>query len=103
MKKIAFQQVDNTGIAIFRILFCLSLLCEGFGVILTGCVKNVLVTPEFAFSFIPFPFLQPLPGYGMYFYFIALGILGCGIMLGYRYRLGMIGYAILWTGVYFMQ
>ena len=103
MKKIAFQQVDNTGIAIFRILFGLLLLLEGFGAILTGWVKNVLVTPEFTFSFIPFPFLQPLPGYGMYFYFIALGILGCGIMLGYRYRLAMIGYAILWTGVYFMQ
>lgn len=103
MKKIAFQQIDNTGISIFRILFGLLLMLEGFGAILTGWVREVLVTPEFTFSFIPFPFLQPLPGYGMYFYFIALGLLGAAIMLGYRYRLAIIGYTILWAGVYFMQ
>ena len=103
MKRIAFQQIDNTGISIFRILFGLLLMLEGFGAILTGWVRNVLVTPEFTFSFIPFPFLQPLPGYGMYFYFVALGILGCAIMLGYKYRMAMIGYATLWAGVYFMQ
>src|SRR5699024_10820551 len=90
MRRIAFQQVDNTGITIFRILFGLLLLLEGFGAILTGWVREVLVVPEFTFSFIPFPFLQPLPGNGMYFYFIALGILGCAIMLGYRYRLAII-------------
>lgn len=103
IKKFAFQQIDNTGISIFRILFGLLLMLEGFGAILTGWVKNVLVTPEFTFSFIPFPFLQPLPGYGMYIYFIALGCLGAAIMLGCRYRLAMLGYAILWAGVYFMQ
>lgn len=103
MKKIAFQQIDNTGVSIFRILFGLLLMLEGFGAILTGWVREVFITPEFTFSFIPFPFLQPLPGNGMYFYFIALGVLGCAIMLGYRYRVAMLGYAILWTGVYFMQ
>lgn len=103
MKKIAFQQIDNTGVSIFRILFGLLLMLEGFGAILTGWVREVLVTPEFTFSFIPFPFLQPLPGYGMYAYFIVLGILGSAIMFGYKYRFAMLGYAVLWTGVYFMQ
>lgn len=103
MKRIAFQQVDNTGVSIFRILFGLLLMLEGFGAILTGWVRDVFITPEFTFSFIPFPFLQPLPGYGMYVYFLVLGILGCAIMLGYKYRFAMISYAILWAGVYFMQ
>lgn len=103
MKNIAFKQVDNTAISIFRILFGLLLMLEGFGAILTGWVKNVFIDPEFTFSFIGLSFLQPLPGNGMYFYFIALGFLGMAIMLGYKYRYAMIGYAILWTGVYFMQ
>jgi hypothetical protein len=47
--------------------------------------------------------LQPLPGIGMYLYFIAMGIFGLAIMLGYRYRIAIISYTILWAGAYFMQ
>lgn len=103
MKKVFFQQIDNTGISIFRILFGLLLMLEGFGAILTGWVREVFILPEFTFSFIPFSFLQPLPGNGMYIYFIILGILGAAIMLGYKYRIAIIGYSLLWSGVYFMQ
>ena len=77
--------------------------CESFGAILTGWVKRVLIDPQVTFSFIGFEWLKPLPGFGMYFYFIAMGVFGLAIMLGYRYRIAIISYTILWAGVYFMQ
>ena len=77
--------------------------CESFGAILTGWVKRVLIDPQVTFSFIGFEWLKPLPGFGMYFYFIAMGVFGLAIMLGYRYRIAIISYTILWAGAYFMQ
>ena len=39
----------------------------------------------------------------MYYYFGIMGIFGIMVMLGYRYKLSMFMYALLWTGAYFMQ
>ena len=49
--------------------------------------KETLIDPQFTFNFIGFEWLQPLPGLGMYLYFIAMGTLGICIALGYKYRL----------------
>ena len=62
-----------------------------------------MTDPQFTFSFIGFEWLQPLPGFGMYFYFVLMGFFGLAIMLGYRYRIAITSYTILWAGVYFMQ
>ncbi|MFD2908371.1 HTTM domain-containing protein [Flavobacterium ardleyense] len=103
MKQHFFKSIDNAPLIVFRIFFGFLIACESFGAIITGWVKNVLITPEFTFSFIGLEWLQPLPGYGMYFYFVLMGILGLFIMLGYRYKFAIISYTILWAGVYFMQ
>ena len=102
MKSI-FQAIDNSPLIVFRILFGFLIACESFGAILTGWVKRVLTDPQFTFSFIGFEWLQPLPGFGMYFYFVLMGFFGLAIMLGYRYRIAITSYTILWAGVYFMQ
>lgn len=103
MKKILFKNIDNSPLIVFRIFFGFLVACESFGAIATGWVKRVLIDPEFTFSFIGFEWLQPLPGNGMYYYFITMGIFGILIMLGYRYRLAIIAFTLLWAGVYFMQ
>ena len=102
MKSI-FQAIDNSPLIVFRIFFGFLVACESFGAILTGWVKRVFIDPEFTFSFIGLEWLQPLPGFGMYCYFSLMGIFGLAIMLGYRYRIAIISYTILWAGVYFMQ
>ena len=102
MKSI-FQAIDNSPLIVFRIFFGFLVACESFGAILTGWVKRVLIDPQVTFSFIGFEWLKPLPGFGMYFYFIAMGVFGLAIMLGYRYRIAIISYTILWAGAYFMQ
>jgi vitamin K-dependent gamma-carboxylase len=103
MQKRFFAPVDNSALIVFRMLFGFLVVCESWGAILTGWVKNAFITPQHTFAFIDFPWLKPLPGDGMYAYFIVMGMMGLGIMLGYRYRLAAWGFALMWAGVYFMQ
>lgn len=98
-----FKPIDNSPLIIFRIFFGLLLAIESFGAIATGWVKRIFIDTEFTFSHIGFEWLQPLPGNGMYFYYAVMGIFGLLIMLGYQYRLSIVGFTILWTGVYLMQ
>jgi len=103
MQKLLFSKTDNSPLIIFRIIFGLLITLESWGAILTGWVRRVLIEPKFTFHFINLDFLQPLPGYGMYFYFVIMGIFGIGVMLGYRYKASIIGFTVLWAGVYLMQ
>lgn len=103
MTKKLFEPIDNAPLIIFRIFLGFLLAAETFGAILTGWVKRVLIDPEFTFSHIGMEWLQPLPGYGMYFYFCLMGICGILIMLGYKYRFSLGLFTFLWTGVYLMQ
>lgn len=103
MNKFLFKQIDNTGLSLFRVIFGLLITLEAFGAIATGWVHRVFVAPEFTFNFIGFDFLQIFVGEGMYFYFTLMGIFGIFVMLGYKYRLAMFSYALLWTTVYLMQ
>ena len=103
MNKFLFRQIDNTGLVLFRAVFGLLITTEAFGAIATGWVRRTLVEPPFTFNFIGFDFLQYLQGDLMYYYFGIMGIFGIFVMLGYKYRVSMIAYAIMWSGVYFMQ
>lgn len=103
MLKKLFEPIDNAPLIIFRIFLGFLLAAETFGAIATGWVRKVLIEPEFTFSHIGMDWLQPLPGYGMYFYFFFMGIAGIMVMLGYKYRFFLGLFTILWTGVYLMQ
>ncbi len=103
INRLFFTKIDNSPLIVFRIFFGFLISCEGFGAILTGWVRRTLIEPQFTFSFIGFEWLQPLPGNGMYFYFATMGLLGIFIALGYKYRISMVSFTILWAGAYFMQ
>ncbi len=103
MDKFLFKQVDNVGLVLFRAVFGLLITIEAFGAIATGWLSRTIVEPPFTFNFIGFDFLQYLQGDLMYYYFVLMGIFGICVMLGYKYRFSMIAYALLWSGVYFMQ
>jgi hypothetical protein len=95
--------MDNSPLIIFRIFFGILISLESFGAILTGWVKQNLIEPRFTFSFIGFEWLQPLPGNGMYYYYLLMGFTGILVTIGYRYRLSMAAFTLLWTGTYLMQ
>ncbi len=103
ISRLLFSRMDNSPLIIFRILFGILISLESFGAILTGWVRRTLVEPEFTFTFIGFEWLQPLPGNGMYFYYLLMGLTGVLVTVGYRYRLSMIAFTLLWMGTYLMQ
>ncbi|WP_459210539.1 HTTM domain-containing protein [Aquimarina rhabdastrellae] len=103
IKRWLFTHIDNSALIIFRIIFGFLIAAEAIGSIFTGWIKRTLIEPNFTFNFLGLDFLQPLPGNGMYFYYLVMGIIGLLIMVGYRYRWSMIAYTIMWAGVYFMQ
>ncbi|MTI21487.1 HTTM domain-containing protein [Fulvivirga sp. RKSG066] len=100
---ILFRQVDNSPLIIFRMFFGLLIFLEAWGAIATGWVYRAFIEPDYTFPFIDLQFLQPLPGYGMYFYYIIMGIAGLMVMVGLYYRLGIGMYTVMWSAVYFMQ
>lgn len=102
MKKL-FLPIDNSPLIIFRIFFGFLLAAETFGAILTGWVKENFIKPQFTFSHIGMEWLQPLPGYGMYFYFATMAVLGILVMLGWKYRWSLSTFTLLWTITYWMQ
>ena len=103
LNKLLFKPIDNSALIVFRILFGLLISLESFGAIFTGWVQKVLVEPKFTFSFIGLEWLQPLPGSWMYLYYIIMGICGLMVILGFKYRLSIISFLVLWSGTYLMQ
>ena len=103
MHKFFFKHIDNSGLIVFRIVFGLLCFLESVGAVFTGWVKRTLVEPEFTFSFIGFEWLQPLPSNWMYAYYIIMGVFGLLIMVGYKYRISMLMFALMWTATYLMQ
>lgn len=103
MLKKAFEPIDNSPLILFRITMGLLIAAESIVAIFTGWVKKNLIEPTVPIPHIGFDFLVPLPGYGMYFYFSIMGILGIFIMLGFKYRYSLGLYTMLWTSVYLMQ
>jgi hypothetical protein len=98
-----FTQVDNSALVLFRMLFGLLIACEAFGSIALGAVRRLFIDPEFTFTFIGFEFLKPLPGNGMYVLYSIMGIAGLLVMVGYKYRMAILFYAVGWAYVYLMQ
>ncbi|NHN27351.1 HTTM domain-containing protein [Flavobacterium jejuense] len=103
MKSFLFKNTDIAPLVVFRIFFGFLIACESFGAIISGWTKDVLIAPQFTFSFIGFEWIQPLSGNGMYYYFATMGILGILIMIGLRYTTSMFLFCLLWTGTYLMQ
>ena len=103
LDRFLFSKIDNSQLIIFRIFFGILVSLECYGAIITGWIRRTLVEPKFTFNFIGFDWLQPLPGYGMYFYFFIMGTLGVLIALGFKYRFAIISFTLMWTGVYLMQ
>lgn len=98
-----FQSINNSQLIVFRIFFGLLLFLETAGAIITGWVDKTLIEPQITFPFFGLDFIQPLPGQGMYFYFGVMAVLGVFVMIGWNYRMCIIAFTLMWTGVYLMQ
>lgn len=98
-----FTRIDNSALIVFRIIFGALLAVEAIGAIFTGWVHRSFIEPDFTFNFIGFNFLQPLPGHGMLWYYAIMGGFGLFVMLGFKYRMSIFMYTVMWAAVYLMQ
>lgn len=98
-----YKKIDNSPLIIFRIFFGFLLAAESFGSIFTGWIRNVFIDPELHFQHIGFEWLTPFDGNGMLYYYALMGVFGLMVMVGYKYRLSMAAFTLMWTGVYLMQ
>ncbi len=103
MIKFLFTRIDNSGLIVFRIIFGLLLFLESVGAIFTGWLSRNIIQPKFTFSFIGFEWIQPLPDDWMYVYYALMGFFGLLIMVGYKYRMSMLAFSLMWTATYLMQ
>lgn len=104
LRKRLFEPISIAPLAVFRVAFGMLLALEAVGAVFTGWVRNVFMEPQVALPFIPFyPWLQPLPGEWMVYYYFLMGGLGLLVMAGLWYRPAIIGYFFMWTMVYWMQ
>ncbi len=103
MATFLYRPVDVAPLVVFRIMMGLLMAAEGFGAILTGWVRANYVEVPFTFPFIGFEFLQVLVGPQAYAVYALLGFAGLGVAFGYRYRLSIAIYTLLWAAVYFGQ
>lgn len=98
-----FRPKDIAPLALYRMLMGFLMAAEGFGAIITGWVRVNYVDVPFAFHFIGFDFLDVLVGPQAYVVYFLLGVFGLFISIGYRYRISVLAYTILWAAVYFGQ
>ncbi len=103
LNKWLFTQIDNSALIVFRVMFGALIAIEALGSIFTGWIRRTLIEPDFTFNFIGLDFLQPLPGNGMLYYSGLMGLFGIFVMLGFKYRLSMFCYTVMWSSVYLMQ
>ena len=103
MSKLLFKQIDNSALIIFRMAFGLLIFLESVGAIFTGWVSRNMIQPKFTFSFIGFEWIQPLPGNWMYVFYCVMGLFGLLVMVGYKYRMSMIAFTLMWSATYLMQ
>jgi vitamin K-dependent gamma-carboxylase len=103
MNKFLFKHIDNSALIVFRVLFGALIFLESIGAIFTGWIRRTLVEPDFTFNFIGFDFLKAIQGEWMYAHYTIMGICGLFVMVGYKYRMSMLAFTLLWATSYFMQ
>ena len=80
------QSVPGFSLALFRILFGLVMSVAMVRTLVKGWVQEMYLAPSFFFTWEWFPWVQPLPGTGMYWLIGLLALLALGIACGMAYR-----------------
>ena len=91
--------VPAQSAAAFRIIFGLIGLIAVVRFAANGWISELYVEPAHHFSYYGFGWVQAWPGWGMYLHFALLGLASLGVALGYRYRLSIIAFFLLFTYV----
>jgi hypothetical protein len=93
------EPIPAHSLAFFRVAFGSVML---HGIIRTfwlGWVDKLFVEPKFFFTYYGFEWVRPLPGVSIYAVFILMGLCSVLVMLGYKYRIAITTFFVLFTYV----
>ena len=93
----AARPVSAGSAAAFRIMFGLLGFVAVCRFIAQGWVYELYVAPTHHFTYFGFGWVQSWPAWGMYLHFALLGLASLGVALGYRYRLSIAAFFLLFT------
>jgi vitamin K-dependent gamma-carboxylase len=95
--------VDIAVLVYFRVVFGCVMVWEVMRYLVNAWVAEYYVDPVMHFYYWPFSFVQPLPGLLPWFQSLAMGALACGIVLGWRYRICSVLFALNFTWVFLSE
>lgn len=98
-----FEPSDIAILVYFRIIFGAIMLWEVFRYFEHDWIDKYWIEPTFHFTYYGFDWLRPWPGDGMYFHFIAIGILSVCIMIGFKYRISTILFFFAFSYMFLLE
>ena len=93
------RPVSGASAAVFRIAFGVLGVAAVIRFAARGWIDELYIAPEHHFTYSGFWWVQPWPDWGMYVHFALLGLASLGVALGYRYRLSIAAFFLLFTYV----
>ena len=93
------RPVSSASLAAFRIVFGTLGVVAIIRFMAMGWVSGLYIEPAHHFTYYGFGWVQPWPGWGMYLHFALMGLASLGVALGYRYRLSIVAFFLLFTYV----
>jgi hypothetical protein len=82
-----YAPVDIASLVAFRIMFGAIMVWEVFRYFDHDWIYRYYIDPDFHFTYFGFGWVKPLPGDGMEWHFLALGVLAACIAVGFLYRI----------------
>ena len=99
LTNVGSQPVSSASLAAFRIAFGTLGVVATIRFMAMGWVSELYIEPAHHFTYYGFGWVQPWPGWGMYLHFALMGLASLGVALGYRYRLSIAAFFLLFTYV----
>jgi vitamin K-dependent gamma-carboxylase len=91
------RPVDLASLAAFRIGFGVLLLAATLRYFSHGWIAEYFLQPAHFFKYWGFGWVKPWPGAGMYVHFGLMALCALGVIVGYRYRISVIAYGLLFA------
>lgn len=91
------RSVDAAGLALFRIGFGCLMLVLVLRFFAHGWITEYFEVPQHFFGYFGFGWVRPWPWPFMHVHFALMGLCALGIALGYRYRLSVVSFGLLFA------
>ena len=93
----ALSPVSGASVATFRAVFGIVALVAIIRMFAHGWIDDLYIEPAHRFAYPGFGWMRPLPGWGMHLLFTSLGALAVCIAVGYRYRICLVLFFLIFT------